>query len=34
MAGWHYQGDGHQVGQTPGDGGGTGRPGVLQSVGS
>ena len=32
MAGWHHQCNGHELGQTSGDG--TGRPGVLQSMGS
>ena len=31
MAGWHHQCNGHELGQTPGDGQGP-RPGVLQSM--
>ena len=35
MVGWHYQFNGHELGQTPGDGWcGIGRPGVLQPMGS
>ena len=33
MAGWHHQFNGHEFGQTPGDGERQ-RPGVLQSMGS
>ena len=33
MAGWHHRLDGHESEQTPGVGG-TGKPGVLQSMGS
>ena len=32
MAGWHHRLIGHEFGQTPGVG--TGRPGVLQFMGS
>ena len=31
---WHHQFIGHELGQTPGDGEKTGKPGVLQSMGS
>ena len=34
MAGWHHRLDGHEFGWTPGAGDGTGRPGVLQFMGS
>ena len=36
MVGWHHWFNGHELGQTPGngEGQGTGKPGVLQSVGS
>ena len=35
MVGWHYCCNGHELGQTLGDGEGqAGRPGVLQSMGS
>ena len=33
IAGWHRQFNGHEFEQTLGDGGRTGKPGVLQSVG-
>ena len=33
MAGWHHRFNGHELGQTPGDGERQ-RPGVLQSMGS
>ena len=33
MARWHYQCNGHDLGQTSGDGEGQ-RPGMLQSMGS
>ena len=33
MAGWHHLFNGHELGQTPGDGERQ-RPGVLQSMGS
>ena len=33
MAGWHHRCNGHELGQTPGDGEGQ-RPSVLQSMGS
>ena len=33
MAGWHHRLDGHEFGWTPGVGDGTGRPGVLRSMG-
>ena len=29
MVGWHRRFNGHELGQTPGDGEGTGRPDVL-----
>ena len=32
MVGWHHRCNGHELGQTSGDGG-TGRPGVLQFMG-
>ena len=32
MVGWHHQCNGHELEQTPGDGEGTGRPAVLQSM--
>ena len=34
MVGWHHRLNGHEFEQTPGDGEGLGKPGVLQSVGS
>ena len=34
MVGWHRQLNGHESGWTPGVGDGTGRPGVLQFMGS
>ena len=34
MVGWHHQFDGCEFEQTLGDGEGTGKPGVLQSMGS
>ena len=34
MGGWHHRLDGHESEQTPGDTEGTGKPGVLQSMGS
>ena len=34
MARWHHRCNGHELGQTLGDGEGTERPGVLQSIGS
>ena len=35
MVGWHYRLHGHEFEETPGVGDGqTGRPGVLQSMGS
>ena len=34
MVGWHQQLDGHEFEQAPGTGDGTGKPGVLQSMGS
>ena len=34
MVGWHHCLNGHEFEQTLGDGEGTGKPGVLQSVGS
>ena len=34
MAGWHHRLNGHEFGQTPGVGWWTGRPGLLQSMGS
>ena len=33
MAGWHHQLDGHEFEQALGFGDGTGKPGVLQSMG-
>ena len=33
MLGWHHQLAGHEFEQAPGAGDGTGKPGVLQSVG-
>ena len=35
MMGWHHRFNGHELGQTPGngEGQGTGKPGVLQSMG-
>ena len=33
MVGWHHRLDGHEFEQTPGDSDGTGKPGVLQSMG-
>ena len=32
VVGWYHQCNGHELGQTPGDGEGTGRPAVLQSM--
>ena len=35
IVGWHHRSNGHELVQTPGDGGGlTARPGMLQSMGS
>ena len=34
MVGWHHQLNGREFGQALGDGGGQGKPGVLQSMGS
>ena len=34
MVGWHHQFNGHKFEETPGDGGGTGKTDVLQSIGS
>ena len=34
MVGWHYQRDGHEFEQAPGVGDGTGKPGMLQPMGS
>ena len=34
MLGWHHQLNGHEFEQTPGDGEGQGKPGVLQPMGS
>ena len=34
MVGWHHRLNWHEFEQAPGDGEGTGKPGVLQSVGS
>ena len=34
MVGWHQRLDGHEFEQALGAGDGTGRPGVLQSMGS
>jgi len=34
MVGWPHRLDGHEFEQAPGVGDGTGRPGVLQSMGS
>ena len=34
MIGWHYQLNGHQFEQTLGDSEATGKPGVLQFMGS
>ena len=34
MAEWPHRRNGHELGQTLGDGEGTERPGVLQSMGS
>ena len=34
MAGWHHQLDRREFEQAPGVGDGTGKPGVLQSMGS
>ena len=31
MAGWHHRCNEHELGQTPGDGEGQKRPGMLQS---
>ena len=33
MVGWHHQCNGHELGQMLGDSRGTGRPGVLHSMG-
>ena len=33
MVGWHHRLDGHEFEQAPGDSDGTGKPGVLQSMG-
>ena len=33
MVGWHHQLNGHDFEPTPGDSEGTGKPGVLQSMG-
>ena len=32
--GWHYQFNGHEFEQTPGDSEGQGKPGLLQPMGS
>ena len=32
MVGWHHQFNGHKFEETPGDGGGTGKTDVLQSI--
>ena len=34
LVGWHHRLNGHEFEQTPGDGEGQGKPGVLQSMGS
>ena len=34
MVGWHHQFNGHKFEETPGNEEGTGKPGVLQSLGS
>ena len=34
MVGWHHRLDGHEFDQAPGVGDGTGKPGMLQSMGS
>ena len=34
MVEWHHQFNGHKFEETPGNKEGTGRPGVLQSLGS
>ena len=34
MVGWHHRLNAHEVEQDPGDGRRTGKPGVLQSMGS
>ena len=34
MVGWHHRLGGHEFEQTPGVGDRTGKPGVLQSMGS
>ena len=34
MVGWHHQPDGHEFEQAPGIGDKTGKPGMLQSMGS
>ena len=34
MVGWHHQFKGHEIEQAPGVGGRTGKPGMLQSMGS
>ena len=34
MVGWHHRLDGHEFEQSPGVGDGTGRPGMLQFMGS
>ena len=34
MVGWHHRLDGHESEQAPGVGDGTGKPGVLQPMGS
>ena len=33
LVGWHHRLNGHEFEQTPGDGEGQGKPGVLQSMG-
>ena len=34
MVGWHHQFNGYEFEQAPGDGERTGKPGMLQSMGS
>ena len=34
MVGWHHRRDGHEYEQAPGDSGGTGKPGLVQPMGS
>ena len=33
MVGYHHRLNGHELGQTLGDSGGPGQPGILQSIG-